>query len=499
MSVSAIGGQAGISIQQLVSMRAQLDELQRQLSTGKKADSYAGLGLDRGVTISLNSQLAAIGGYDDTINTVLTRVGLAQTALGRMAALGGTVKSAMAASGYGADGSGAATAQLTAQSSLDELLGLLNTQAGGRYLFSGRAADQPAVESIDHILNGDGARAGLKQLIAERNQADLGANGLGRLTVGTPTTTSLSLTEDAAVFGLKLASVSSTMANATVSGPTGAPASLGISLTGVPNAGDTLTVRFTLPDGSSENLTLTATTNSPPGANQFTIGADATSTTTNLKNALSAGIGKLAGGALAAASAVQASNEFFAADAGNPPLRVVGPPFDSATALTAGTAANSVIWYTGEAGSDPARLTATARIDPSLAVSYGVRGNEDGLRALVQNIATLAAVPVSATDPNAADLSSALNQRLTANLNGQPGAQSVADIETELAGTQASLKAAQDRHRQTAATLNDFLGQVEGVSNEQVGADILSLQTRLQASMQTTAMLFQTNLVNYLK
>src|SRR6476646_7928564 len=171
MSVSAIGGQAGISIQQLVSMRAQLDELQRQLSTGKKADSYAGLGLDRGVTISLNSQLSAIGGYNDTINTVLTRVGLAQTALGRMAALGGTVKSAMAASGFGADGSGAATAQLTAQSSLDELLGLLNTQAGDRYLFSGRATDQPAVETIDSILNGDGARAGLKQLIAERNLA----------------------------------------------------------------------------------------------------------------------------------------------------------------------------------------------------------------------------------------------------------------------------------------------------------------------------------------
>ena len=230
-------------------MRAQLDELQRQLSTGKKSDSYAGLGLDRGVTISLNSQLSAIGGYNDTINTVLTRVGLAQTALGRMAALGSTVKSAMAASGFGADGSGAATAQLTAQSSLDELLGLLNTQAGDRYLFSGRATDQPAVETIDHILNGDGARAGLKQLIAERNQADLGANGLGRLTVGTPTTTSLSLTEDATAFGLKLASVSSTMANATVSGPTGAPASLGISLTGVPNAGDTLTVRFNLPDG----------------------------------------------------------------------------------------------------------------------------------------------------------------------------------------------------------------------------------------------------------
>ena len=37
------------------------------------------------------------------------------------------------------------------------------------------------------------------------------------------------------------------------------------------------------------------------------------------------------------------------------------------------------------------------------------------------------------------------------------------------------------------------------MSNEQVGAEILALQTRMQASMQTTAMLFQTSLVNYLK
>ena len=93
----------------------------------------------------------------------------------------------------------------------------------------------------------------------------------------------------------------------------------------------------------------------------------------------------------------------------------------------------------------------------------------------MQNIATLAAVTVSPTDPNAADLSAALNQRLTANLDGQPGAQTITDIETDLAGAQTSLKAAQDRHQQTSATLSDFLSQIEGVSNEQVGADILSL------------------------
>jgi hypothetical protein len=34
---------------------------------------------------------------------------------------------------------------------------------------------------------------------------------------------------------------------------------------------------------------------------------------------------------------------------------------------------------------------------------------------------------------------------------------------------------------------------------EEVGTQILSLQTRMQASMQTTALLFQTSLVHYLK
>ena len=208
-------------------------------------------------------------------------------------------------------------------------------------------------------------------------------------------------------------------------------------------------------------------------------------------------MGKLAATSLTAASAVSASNDFFNADTGNPPQRVNGPPFDTATGMVAGTAANTVIWYTGEAGSDPARATATARIDQSLVVSYGARANEDGIRTLVQNMATLAAVTVSPTDPNASDLSAALNQRLAANLSA-PGVQSITDIETDLASAQTSMNAAKSRHQQTSATLNDFLQQISGVSNESVSAQILALQTRMQASMQTTAMLFQTSLVNYL-
>jgi flagellin-like hook-associated protein FlgL len=500
MSVSAIGAQSGVAIQQLVSLRKQFDDLQRQLSTGQKSTTYAGLGLGSGMTISLNAQLSAIGSFNDTIDTVATRINLMNNALGSMTDLSSVVKAAMVQVPTGAGGTGVAVAQQTGQNSLDQLLSLLNTQAGGRYLFSGRATDQPAVETTDHILNGDGARAGLKQLISERNQADLGASGLGRLVISTPTATSVGVDEDStSPFGFKLASVTSNLTNAAVSGPSGSPASLSVDLTGGnPNAGDTLTLRFTLPDGTSANLTLTATTASPPAANQFTIGATPAATTANLQTALTGAVGTLAATSLTAASAVQASTEFFNADASNPPLRVNGPPFDTATGMIAGTAANSVIWYTGEAGIDPARGTSTARIDPSLVVSYGARATEDGIRALVQNFSTLAAVTISPTDPNATDLSAALNQRLTANL-AAPGAQTVSDIQTELAGAQTALSTAKSRHQQTATTLGDFLQQINGVSSEEVGAKILALQTRMQASMQTTALIFQTSLVNYLR
>ena len=44
-----------------------------------------------------------------------------------------------------------------------------------------------------------------------------------------------------------------------------------------------------------------------------------------------------------------------------------------------------------------------------------------------------------------------------------------------------------------------MLQQITGVSNEQVGVELLTLQNQMAAAMQTTTMLYQTSLVNYLK
>ena len=173
MTISGIGTRSALGVQSLVDMRNQLDDLQRQLGTGQKSDTYAGVGLDRGLAVGLRTRLSALGGYDDAITNVGVRINLAQSALGRIADIGHDVKGA-ALQTPNIDSSGTTIAQITACADLGEVLGLLNTQAGDRYLFSGSAGDKPSVESFDHIMNGDGARAGFKQVIAERKQADLG-------------------------------------------------------------------------------------------------------------------------------------------------------------------------------------------------------------------------------------------------------------------------------------------------------------------------------------
>jgi flagellin-like hook-associated protein FlgL len=89
-------------------------------------------------------------------------------------------------------------------------------------------------------------------------------------------------------------------------------------------------------------------------------------------------------------------------------------------------------------------------------------------------------------------------QRIGGNLDEPPGTQKVSDIEAEIAAAQTATAAATDRHKLSANTLTDMLQEIENVSPEEVGAQLLSLQTRMQASMQATALLYQTSLVNYL-
>jgi flagellar hook-associated protein 3 FlgL len=56
----------------------------------------------------------------------------------------------------------------------------------------------------------------------------------------------------------------------------------------------------------------------------------------------------------------------------------------------------------------------------------------------------------------------------------------------------------QARQTQTQSALQNLVDQTEGINQNEVASEILSLQTSLQASYQTTAMLAQLSLTKFL-
>ena len=620
MSIDSVSGKTSYIGSGILNLRSQLDDLQTQLASGKISTTYAGQGVDRGFALSLRAQVSHINAYADTATNVNTRLNVANLALQGLSDIGSQVKSASTSSTIVLNNNGQTSGQITAQAAFANAISLLNTQSGDRYLFSGRTTDTAPTAPADVILNGIGAQAGLTQLIGERKLADQGTGGMGRLAVTSPsaTTTVTSVAEDGSAFGLKLASVSSSLTGATITQPAGVPPAATVDLGGVnPNNGDKVKFNFNLPDGTTESIELTATTTTPPPTGSFAIGVDTAATTLNLQ---SVSIKTLSDTSLVAASAITASDNFFNPSAtiagsvvnnkatipvpvtgatllsgaaatdslatdfaagdtitvngtpitfvasgatgnqlnvtdsvqtlltkidsitgttnpstisggaitlhggngtnltvtssntaafaslgfgatvtGSPaPLRVGGPPFNTATSLVAGTAANTVSWYTGETGTDPARGTAVARVDASITVQYGARADEQAFVHQLQNIAVYAAVTTNAANPNASGQSTALSQRISANLAQQAGQQSIQDIQAEFAGAQTAIKATTDRQTQLKSMAQTMLDSIEGVSTDEVATKILALQTTLQASYQTTAMLYQTTLSKYL-
>ena len=495
MSIASINYASSVLGQSVRNINRQLSDLSAQLSTGKLSQTYAGMGANEGFAIAARSQLSNIAGYTDTITSTNININIENTVLQSLVSIRNTVQSAAMSTTQDLNSSGQTVAQQTAMAQLTTMLGVLNTQAGNRYLFSGTAINTPSVATMDDILNGTTTQAGLKTLIAERQQADLGTSGMGRLVQTQPTATSVQLAEDVAgsPFGLKLAAISSTLTGATVTGPSGSPPSISVDLGGTnPNNGDAVTVQFTLPDGSSEQIKLTASSATPLPSGSFAIGATPAATAANLNAALNNAIGTLANTALVAASAMAASDNFFS----SPPLRVSGIPLGSATTLVDGSA-NTVKWYTGNSGPGSARSTAMSRVDDSVTVQYGAQADEPAIRALLQSVAAFAAFSTS-PGANSGGQVSALSQRTTQALLKQPGQQTIEDIQTDLAMAQAMMKDASARQTQAKTTLQTIVDQAESASPEQVASQILALQNALQASYQTTSMLSQLSLVKYL-
>lgn len=586
----------------IVESRQQLSDLQTQLASGKKVKTYGDLGLQRTQMLSMRSELSQLKGYTDTISILDIRLDVMLLSLERVRTLASESKSDALETGFELLSTGQTIYQTQLEGRFDEVAALLNTDVNGRRLFGGRQTEQNPVLPASDILDGAGGRAGFRQIVDERRQADLGADGRGRLvldgphatvlggvvatpgdiggaapaqftidiggnaqnfdvsdggsdslaaleaaidaafgadvasvvggnqlqiaaanptesitiadidagaaalagltsgTVANPTGTA-SIAEDSATspFGFKLAAATSTLSGTAVTGPAGSPANLDVTFTNtLPQDGETITITFDLPDGTQHDMVLTARASAPLAPGEFLIGADENETAANFETALASATEAEAQQSLSAASLFAAADNFFDFDATNPPQRVDGPPYDSATALVDGTTADTVFWYQGELSSTGARQSSTVKVDDNISVAVGARANE---ASLVQVMKTLAAVAVEVFDPSDANASGRYDEmklRANSELSFSGGMQAVSDMITELTVAKTTAGRAAERHKASDALIRDTVGNIENADTFEVSAQILSLQGRIQASLAVTASISQLSILNFI-
>lgn len=606
----------------VLGMRASLNTLTNQMSTGLKADSFGTLGSSRTLSLVLRERVSSTDAFKANIDLVKPRLDLVATTVDRIQKIGTEAKGTAVPGNYTIIDNGQTIAQREAWNSMTLALEALTADVNGRYLFGGADTTQKPVETMDIVMNGQGGQAGYLTVVDERRRADLGADGLGRLTIPASTST-VTLGESAATPRLTLDSMTSGLTNATATlNP--APDGLQVDFTGQPTAGETLTLTVELPDTTTVTLTMTAQTGpladpapagdfvigatpgetaenfaaalraqiattstdagvpdanvvdtqaattstisedgahpfgfklasvgngltgvtttpvagdpatfdvtfnanptagqqmriavdlpdgtkseivlkaaalplpTPPEKGSFAIGTTPAATAANFHAALRTETARVADTVLVAASAEEAANMFFNIDADSPPLRVGGTPPETATALVSGTPTDTVHWYKGEMSSDPARGTALVRVDSSVTVQYGVRANEAGIRDTIKQLAVMSSMTFTKEDPNGSARYGELMNRARGELDKQANIQG---IQVDLAVANRSLTTSETRLRTTAATLEGMQYTAEGIDKEEVAVRILDLQTRLQASYETTSIVSRLSLVNFL-
>jgi len=491
--------QTGMSL--ISRMETQFASLQTQLATGNKANNLAELGSDRYFDLSIRARMSRLDGYSSNITMVNTRLDMFDQVTTQLDKVESDARSLMTPSAYGTDNINFGTVPSQARNTLDEVVQALNTDVNNRYLFGGSVTDRKPVAETSELIDGANGKAGFAQVASERQQADVGADGLGRLTLATvlgPDTVTLS--EDGATpFGFKLSTVTASSAAISVTQPGGtAPQSLSLQFTGQPAEGDSVSIGLTLPDGTADGVTLKAVTGTP-GAGEFQIGADADATAANFKAALAASLGTEGKTTLVAASNNAAADNFFNGQ-GQPVMRVGGPDFAHATTLVTADPTTTVMWYSGGDSTDP-RATIQARVDDTQTVNYGAQANESGTLNLVRAMAVLSIQNFSTSDPTSeARFDAVANRnldRLSETHNSEAG--SIERLGIELNDAKVSISDVSARHDNYNSQLQGMLSDIETVPDEQVAMQVLALQTRLQASFQATSLISQLSLVNYIK
>ncbi|QDZ10804.1 hypothetical protein [Devosia ginsengisoli] len=274
------------------------------------------------------------------------------------------------------------------------------------------------------------------------------AEGLGRLGIAT-SGGGVTLTEKSpvsAAHGFQIADVSADTANINTTYTGADPSSVNVAFSATLTPGEKVSVTLQDPDGTTRTVQLTAVTGKAV-AGQFSIGGSADENAENFAKGLELALTQTA-------------------------MLAEGNP----------------------------RQSVTAQVDDSTRVAYGLEANESGFLRMIRTLGAMSVETYQDSDPNALAKFDAMALRQQSEMseahNSERG--SIEILTMELAVAQIANNNSAERHTNYKAQLDNLLSDIETVSKEDVAMEILALQTRLQASYQTTSMVSKLSLVNFI-
>ncbi len=88
MAINNVGIGASVLGPSVLALKSQLGSLQEQMASGKKASTYAGMGVNEGFAVAARAQLSNISAFADTMTKVTTNINVANTALQSLSDIG---------------------------------------------------------------------------------------------------------------------------------------------------------------------------------------------------------------------------------------------------------------------------------------------------------------------------------------------------------------------------------------------------------------------------
>ena len=134
-------------------LRGQVQRAAQEVASGKHSDLGATLRGDLSPILAIDASLSRLSAYKSTVNDAAVHTAAQQSALGGLSQLARGVSTALMAVTDVAVPTQVNTLALDARGRLASAMGLLNSQTGGRAVFSGVATDTLPLGSADDLLS----------------------------------------------------------------------------------------------------------------------------------------------------------------------------------------------------------------------------------------------------------------------------------------------------------------------------------------------------------